>query len=91
MNEEFKNHLSNTGKNLNGVDLTVRVLTTGFWPGQNAPPQINLSRVPALAFDVFKNFYLAKHSGRLLTLQPGTGSTDLNAFFYGAKKVCDLT
>ena len=46
VNEEFKNHLSNNANNLSGVDLTVRVLTTGFWPGQNAPPQINLSSVP---------------------------------------------
>jgi hypothetical protein len=28
------------------VDLSVRVLTTGFWPGQNAPPHINLARIP---------------------------------------------
>jgi len=37
------------------------------------------------AFDVFKNFYLAKHSGRILTLQPGAGTADLNAVFYGGK------
>ena len=86
VNEEFRGHLMNTNKNLGGVDLTVRVLTTGFWPGQNAPPPINLSRVPAQAFEVFKNFYLAKHSGRILTLQPSTGTADLNALFYGAKK-----
>ena len=67
--EEFKTHLNNTNKNLKGVDLTVRVLTTGYWPGQNAPPSINLPRIPQDAFDVFKNFYLAKHSGRVLTLQ----------------------
>ena len=47
VNEEFRAHLQNTNKNLSGVDLSVRVLTTGFWPGQNAPPPINLSRVPA--------------------------------------------
>ena len=34
-------------RNLHGIDLSVRVLTTGFWPGQNAPPPINLPRVPA--------------------------------------------
>ena len=27
--------------------MSVRVLTTGFWPGQNAPPHINLPRIPA--------------------------------------------
>lgn len=86
INEEFKGHLNNTGKNLNGVDLSVRVLTTGFWPGQNAPPHINLARIPQQAFDVFKNFYLAKHSGRILTLQPGAGTADLNAVFYGGKR-----
>ena len=33
---------------------------------------------------MFKNFYLAKHSGRILTLQPSTGTADLNALFSGA-------
>jgi len=87
VNEEFRAHLQNTNKNLSGVDLSVRVLTTGFWPGQNAPPPINLSRVPAQTFDVFKNFYLAKHSGRILTLQPSTGTADLNAIFYPKKEL----
>jgi len=85
VNEEFRSHLQNL-KNLNGVDLSVRVLTTGFWPGQNAPPPINLPRIPSQAFDVFKNFYLAKHSGRILTLQPSAGTADLNALFFGKKK-----
>lgn len=86
INDEFKNHLQSTGKNMNGVDLSVRVLTTGFWPGQNAPPPIVLPRSPAQSFDVFKNFYLAKHSGRILTLQPSAGTADLNALFFGAGK-----
>jgi len=71
---------------LNGVDLSVRVLTTGFWPGQNAPPPIVLPRIPLQSFDVFKNFYLAKHSGRILTLQPSAGTADLNALFFGVGK-----
>merc|ERR1719433_823580 len=85
VNEEFKTHLTQS-RNLHGIDLSVRVLATGFWPGQNAPPPINLSRVPKQAFDVFKNFYLAKHSGRILTLQPSAGTADLNALFFGKKK-----
>lgn len=85
VNEEFRSHLANV-KNLAGVDLSVRVLTTGFWPGQNAPPPINLPRVPSQAFDVFKNFYLAKHSGRILSLQPSAGTADLNALFFGSKR-----
>jgi cullin 3 len=35
---------------------------------------------------VFKNFYLAKHSGRILTLQPSAGTADLNSLFYSGKK-----
>ena len=35
IHDEFKGYLSNTGKSLEGVDLTVRVLTTGCWPGHN--------------------------------------------------------
>ena len=86
VNEEFKVFVNNTNKNMNGVDLTVRVLTTGYWPGQNSPPPINLNPIPRGAFKVFKNFYLAKHSGRILTLQPSTGTADLNALFYGVRK-----
>ena len=85
INEEFKGYLANTGKSLEGVDLTVRVLTTGCWPGHNQVPSINVPRIPAAAFDVFKSFFLAKHSGRVLTLLPTTGTADLNAVFYGSK------
>merc|ERR1719219_1041931 len=85
INEEFKGYLLNTGKSLEGVDLTVRVLTTGCWPGHNQVPSINVPRIPAAAFDVFKSFFLAKHSGRVLTLLPTTGTADLNAVFYGIK------
>ena len=31
-------------------------------------------------------FYLGKHSGRQLSLQPSLGSADLNATFFGARK-----
>ena len=34
----------------------------------------------------FSRFYLGKHSGRQLSLQPQHGSADLNAVFYGTKK-----
>ena len=85
INEEFKGYLLNTGKSLEGIDLTVRVLTTGCWPGHNNPPNITVPRVPLAAFEVFKSFFLAKHSGRILTLLPTTGTADLNAVFYGVK------
>ena len=48
VNDEFKSRLdlANAVK-MGGVDLYVRVLTTGFWPGQNVPPPVNLPRVPS--------------------------------------------
>eukprot|EP00106_Octopus_bimaculoides_P015369 XP_014782811.1 PREDICTED: cullin-3-like [Octopus bimaculoides] len=74
------------GASLFGVDLFVRVLTTGFWPTQSAPPRCNIPQAPRSAFETFRRFYLAKHSGRQLTLQPQLGSADLHACFYGPRK-----
>ena len=36
-----------------GVDLTVRVLTTGYWPTQTATP-INIPAEPRAAFEAFR-------------------------------------
>lgn len=95
--DEFKNHVNATENSLCGVDLTVRILTTGFWPTQvisptqirftldptsisscflvlqTATPNCNIPSAPRNAFDTFKKFYLAQHSGRQLTLQPQMG------------------
>lgn len=37
-----------------GVDLTVRVLTTGYWPTQSATPKCNIPHSPRHAFEVFR-------------------------------------
>lgn len=71
--EEFKTHVNNQNLSLSGVDLSVRILTTGFWPTQSSTPNCNIPNSPRLAFETFKRFYLAKHSGRQLTLQPQLG------------------
>eukprot|EP00112_Aurelia_sp_Birch-Aquarium-sp1_P011658 Seg2450.2 transcript_id=Seg2450.2/GoldUCD/mRNA.D3Y31 product=Cullin-3 protein_id=Seg2450.2/GoldUCD/D3Y31 len=84
-NEEFRNHVSNSHLELQGIDLTVRVLTTGFWPTQVVNPTCNVPPAPRHAYACFKRFYLACHSGRQLTLQPQMGSADLNAVFYNKK------
>jgi len=83
MMDEFKTHLAHNPKNQCGVDLFCRVLTTGFWPTQTTLPKCNLPAQARFAFDTFKRFYLSKHSGRQLTLQPSLGSADLNAYFFG--------
>jgi len=83
--EDFKSHIQTSGTNLSGVDLNVRVLTTGFWPTQSAA-KCTLASAPRSAFEAFELFYLAKHSGRQLTLQPQLGSADLSALFYGPRR-----
>lgn len=83
MMDEFKNYLTLAQNNMHGVDLFCRVLTTGFWPTQSVLPKCNLPTNARFAFETFKRFYLSKHSGRQLTLQPSLGSADLNAIFYG--------
>jgi len=62
------------------------VLTTGFWPTQSTPSKCNIPTASRNAFEAFRRFYLAKHSGRQLTLQSQLGWADLNATFYGPKK-----
>lgn len=47
---------------LGGVDLTVRVLTTGYWPTQSATPKCNIPPSPRHGFEVFRR------SDRLLLL-----------------------
>ncbi|XP_076339950.1 cullin-3-A-like [Tachypleus tridentatus] len=86
MMEEFKNRVQTCGTFLYGVDLNVRVLTTGFWPTQAATRKCNIPIAPWKAFEAFRLFYLGKHSGRQLTLQPQLGWADLNAIFYGPRK-----
>uniref|UniRef100_A0A8B9L8L9 Cullin 3b n=1 Tax=Astyanax mexicanus TaxID=7994 RepID=A0A8B9L8L9_ASTMX len=50
------------------------------------PQSSGLPPVSTLAVPPHGEFYLAKHSGRQLTLQHHMGSADLNATFYGAIK-----
>ncbi|XP_013775043.1 cullin-3-like [Limulus polyphemus] len=54
MMEEFKTHVQTWGTCLYGVDLNVRVLTTGFWPTQAATPKCNIPIAPWKAFEAFR-------------------------------------
>ncbi|XP_073076621.1 serine/threonine-protein kinase TAO1-like [Manis javanica] len=62
--DEFRQHLQTTGVSLGGVDLTIRVLMTGYWPTPSATPKCNIPPAPRHAFEIFRRFYLAKRSGR---------------------------
>uniref|UniRef100_A0A673IP44 Cullin-3-like n=1 Tax=Sinocyclocheilus rhinocerous TaxID=307959 RepID=A0A673IP44_9TELE len=56
--DEFRQHLTSTGVSLGGVDLTVRVLTTGYWPTQSATPKCSIPPSPRHAFEVFRRCWL---------------------------------
>ena len=51
------------------VDLSVKVLTTGFWPTHTQQTTCQLPSVVQAAFDDFKHYYLNRHTGRQLSLQ----------------------
>lgn len=40
---------------------------------QTSTPNCNIPAAPREAYEIFKKFYLDKHSGRQLTLQPQLG------------------
>lgn len=52
--EEFKEHVTTSGASLHAVDLSVRVLTTGFWPIQSATSNCTIPAAPRNAFDAFQ-------------------------------------
>ncbi|GAU90405.1 hypothetical protein RvY_02825 [Ramazzottius varieornatus] len=89
-NDDFKEHVTQSNTRM-PIDLQVTVLTTGFWPMTVTPGDITLPAGAQSAFEIFKKFYLSKHNGRQLTLQPTLGNGDLNALFYGPPQNDDGT
>ncbi|XP_068169694.1 cullin-3-like, partial [Antennarius striatus] len=87
--DEFRQHIHQKGASLKGVDIVVKVLTAGCWPIQSATTKCSIPAAPSHAFEVFRGFYLKKHSGRLLTLHHHLGGAELNATFYNAIKKDD--
>lgn len=77
--EEFRQNIQNIS--LSGVDLSVKVLSTECWPTHSAIPKCIMAAAPRHAFEVFRQFYLVKHSGRQLTLLPHLGVAELSTTF----------
>ncbi len=82
--ENFKAHIKNLDNPLGGIDISVYVLTTGFWPTQSTA-KCNLPNEILTCCEVFKKFYMKSHSGRRLTWQTNMGTADVKAAF-GTKK-----
>ncbi|WAR28751.1 CUL4A-like protein [Mya arenaria] len=68
-----------------GLELTVNILTMGHWPTYT-PMEVHLPPEMVKLQEVFKKFYLGKHSGRKLQWQPTLGHCVLKAGFTGGKK-----
>ncbi|KAL5996036.1 Cullin-1 [Asimina triloba] len=75
--EEYLN--SNTHANP-GIDLTVTVLTTGFWPSYKSF-DLNLPAEMVKCVEVFKEFYQTKTKHRKLTWIYSLGTCNINGKF----------
>jgi len=82
--KNFKNYRLKSIRN-SGTELSVTVLTTGFWPITVAPKCI-LPKLAQQLGDEFTGFYLQKHSGRRLTWQTNLGTAEVRATFEKGKK-----
>ena len=68
------------GKDIVAVDMSVNILTMGYWPNYNSMDVV----LPSLMLNLqslFTKFYLAKHSGRKLQWQANLGHCVLKAVF----------
>ena len=65
---------------LNNIDLTVSILTMGYWPTYVAM-DVTLPAEMVQYQNFFNRFYLGKHSGRKLQWQPTLGHCLLKAEF----------
>lgn len=84
INIAFKQHLNNA-QDLISLDMTVNILTMGYWPTYIAT-DVNLPEEMVKFQDIFKDFYLSKHSGRKLQWQPTLGHCVLKAQFRAGPK-----
>ncbi|PRP75027.1 cullin C, partial [Planoprotostelium fungivorum] len=93
--EGFKSHCSNQYPNqstkdvFGGVDLSVNVLTTGFWPTAQSNA-CNLPQEVIKACEAFKKYYLSCHNGRKLSWQTNMGSAEVKAIFDPSAKVAKI-
>ncbi|KAH0459656.1 hypothetical protein IEQ34_012470 [Dendrobium chrysotoxum] len=76
----FEEYLSNNTQVNPGIDLTVTVLTTGFWPSYKSF-DLNLPAEMVKCVEVFKEFYQTKTKHRKLTWIYSLGTCNINGKF----------
>ncbi|KAF5294231.1 hypothetical protein FQA39_LY13479 [Lamprigera yunnana] len=85
INVAFKQNLAIAAQHLLPIDMSVNILTMGYWPNY---PLLNVTMPEDMVrfLEVFNRFYLSKHSGRKLTWQPTLGYCVLRAQFKTGQK-----
>ncbi|KAI3804647.1 hypothetical protein L1987_26348 [Smallanthus sonchifolius] len=76
----FEEYLSNNSNVSPGIDLTVTVLTTGFWPSYKSF-DLNLPAEMVKCVEVFREFYQTKTKHRKLTWIYSLGTCNINGKF----------
>ncbi|CAD6242173.1 GSCOCG00009432001-RA-CDS [Cotesia congregata] len=87
INIAFKQYSGNLQHEIvaNNLDLTVSILTMGYWPTYPVM-EVTLPSEMVQYQEVFNKFYLGKHSGRKLQWQPTLGHCVLKAWFQAGNK-----
>lgn len=67
LNDSYKGWLEDKGHGKNGVEFTVQVLGTSFWPLQAPTTPFNPPEIITSTYTQFQKFYDEKHSGRKLS------------------------
>ncbi|KAF0973036.1 hypothetical protein FDP41_008700 [Naegleria fowleri] len=83
-NESFKNYIERYSNKKPPVDLSVQVLTTGYWPVTQSIA-VTVPELVDKAANIFKEFYTNEHTGRKLTWQFNMGTCDVKANGYDKK------
>ncbi|KAG8372963.1 hypothetical protein BUALT_Bualt12G0121700 [Buddleja alternifolia] len=76
----FEEYLSNNSNANPGIDFTVTVLTTGFWPSYKSS-DLNIKAEMVKCVEVFREFYQTKTEHRKLTWIYSLGTCNINGNF----------
>ncbi|KAF3795761.1 Cullin-1 [Nymphaea thermarum] len=76
----FEEYINNNSQANPGIDLTVTVLTTGYWPSYKSF-DLNLPAEMIKCVEVFKEFYQTKTKHRKLTWIYSLGTCNINGKF----------
>lgn len=89
--QSFRTHPASRERLGNAVELNVYVLEAARWPLSNQPSKVKLPQALMNYQEVFKDFYLTKHSGRTLGWQHVDGSCTVKAHFPKGLKILNLS